>query len=39
MRYVVWQARNREGAQPHLENFSPPLEKCVGHILKVLDIV
>ena len=27
------------GAKPHPENFSPPLEKCVGHSLKILDIV
>jgi len=36
------QARNlrgrRRGEAP-LENFSPPLEKCVGYILKILDIV
>jgi len=35
------QARNqwgRRGETP-LENFSPPLEKCVGHRLKLLDIV
>jgi len=25
--------------KPPLENFSPPLEKYVGHSLKVLDIV
>jgi len=27
------------GAKPPLENFSPPLEKCVGHSFKILDIV
>ena len=27
------------GAKTPLENFSPPLEKCVGYILKLLDIV
>ena len=27
------------GAIPPLENFSPPLEKYVGYILKLLDIV
>jgi len=30
--------RNQGGEAP-LENFSPPLEKCVGHNLKILDIV
>ena len=35
------QARNpgAQGATPPLENFSLPLEKCVGHSLKLLDIV
>jgi len=36
------QARNQGGAggaKPPLENFSPSLEKCVGHRLKLLDIV
>jgi len=32
------QARNQGGQNP-LENFSPPLEKCVGHSFKILDIV
>jgi len=32
------QARNQGGKSP-LERFSPPLEKYVGHCLKVLDIV
>ena len=35
------QARNQGGvrrAKPSLENFSPPLEKCAGHSLKVLVI-
>jgi len=27
------------GGKPPRENFSPPLEKCVGHNLKILDIV
>jgi len=27
------------GAKPTLEKYSPPLEKCVGHSLKLLDIV
>ena len=27
------------GAKPSLEKFSPPQEKCVGHILKLLDVV
>jgi len=27
------------GSEAPLEKFSPPLEKCVGHILKLLDIV
>jgi len=27
------------GAKTPLENFSPPLEKCSGHRLKLLDIV
>jgi len=27
------------GAKPPLENFSPPLKKCVGQNLKILDIV
>ena len=31
--------RGRRGAKPLLENFSPPLEKCVGHILKLLGMV
>jgi len=38
----IWQARNQGGARgtkPSLENFSPPLEKCVGHSLKLLDTV
>ena len=26
------------GRESPLENFSPPLEKCVGHILKILQI-
>jgi len=26
------------GGEPPLGNFSPPLEKCVGHNLKILDI-
>ena len=36
------QARNqgrRRGAKTPLEKFSPPLEKCVGHNLKLLDTV
>jgi len=32
------QTRN-QGGKPHLEKFSPSLEKCVGHGLKLLDIV
>jgi len=32
------QARNQGGADP-LEKFSPPLEKCIGYRLKLLDIV
>jgi len=32
------QARN-QGGYAHLEILSPSLEKCVGHILKLLDIV
>jgi len=27
----------RRGAKPLLEKFSPPLEKCVGHSLKLLE--
>jgi len=27
------------GGEAHLENFSSPLEKCVGHNLKLLDTV
>jgi len=27
------------GVKPHIEKYSPPLEKCVGHILKLLYIV
>jgi len=34
-----YQARNQGGAKPALENFSPTLEKCVGHSLKILDMV
>jgi len=36
----VWdqQAHNQGGEAP-LENFSPPLEKCFGRSLKILDIV
>jgi len=30
---------NPRGAKPTLENFRPPPEKCVGHSLKILDIV
>jgi len=35
------QVRNqgRRGAKPHLQNFSPPLEKSVRHSWKLLDIV
>jgi len=36
------QARNQRdagGAKTPLENFSPTLEKCVGHSLKLLDAV
>jgi len=33
------QARNQEGAKPPLEKYSSPQEKCVGRILKLLDIV
>jgi len=29
----------RRGGEDPLEIFSPPLEKCVGHSLKTLDIV
>jgi len=29
----------RRGAKPPLGNFSPSLEKCAGHSLKILDIV
>ena len=32
------QARNQGGAHGALENLLPPLEKCVGHRLKLLDI-
>jgi len=32
------QARN-QGGEAYLQNFSPPLEKFVGHSLKILDIV
>jgi len=32
------QARNQGGVAP-VENFSPPLEECVGHSLKLLDTV
>jgi len=32
------QARN-QGGETYLQNFSPPLEKFVGHSLKILDIV
>jgi len=28
-----------QGAKPPLEKFSPPQEKCVGRILKLLDVV
>jgi len=27
------------GAEPPLKKFSPTQEKCVGHILKLLDVV
>jgi len=37
--YKSPQARNQEGAKPPLEKFSPQQEKCVGRILKLLDIV
>jgi len=33
------QAHNQEGAKPPLKKFSSPQEKCVGRILKLLDIV
>jgi len=34
------QARNQGGrAKPPLQNVLPSLEKCVGHSLKLLDIV
>ena len=33
------QTHNQGGAKPPLEHFSPPLEKCVGYSLKLLDIV
>ena len=33
------QARNQEGAKPPPEKFSPPQKKCVGRILKLLEIV
>jgi len=33
------QARNQGGGEAPLENFSPTLEKCVGHSLKLLDTV
>jgi len=33
------QARNQEGAKPPLEKISPPQEKCVGGILKLLKFV
>jgi len=33
-----WQARDQGGGAP-LEKYSPPLEKCFGHIFKLLDIV
>jgi len=39
---VDLQARNQGEAgwvKPPLENFSPPLEKCVEHSFKILDIV
>jgi len=31
--------RGAQGGEAPLENFSPSLEKCVGHSLKLLDIV
>jgi len=31
--------RGARGEKPPLEKFSPLLEKCVGHILKLLEIV
>jgi len=33
------QARNQWGRSPPRKIFAPPLEKCVGHSFKVLDIV
>jgi len=33
------QARNQGGRSLPIENVSPPLEKCVGHSLKLLDMV
>jgi len=35
---TTYQASN-QGGETSLENFSPPLEKCGGHNLKILDIV
>jgi len=39
--YRYLQVRNHRGAggEAPLENFSPSLEKCVRHILNLLDIV
>jgi len=36
-----YQARNQgdRGSESPYENFSPSLEKCVGHSLELLDIV
>jgi len=38
---TVEQTHNQglQGGEPPLENFSPPLEKCVGHNFKILYIV
>ena len=36
---TVKQTRNQGGAKPPLKIFPPPLEKCIGHRLKLLDIV
>ena len=33
------QARNQGGGEAPLESLSSPVEKCVGHNLKILDIV
>jgi len=34
-----WEQVRNQGGEAPLENFSPPVEKCVGYNLKILDIV